>query len=108
MQRVAFVMKVKPGMEEEYKRRHRPENIWPSILAACKRAGIHNYSIYMYGQTLFAYMEVEKDFETAMAALSADPDNAPWQEYMAPLMDVKASFEEGEAVVTLEEVFHLD
>ena len=31
MQRIAFTMKIKPGTEEEYRRRH--QQVWPELLA---------------------------------------------------------------------------
>jgi L-rhamnose mutarotase len=37
MQRIAFMMKIKPGSEEEYRRRH--ERVWPEMLADSKKAG---------------------------------------------------------------------
>ena len=37
MERVGFVLKVKPEMIEEYKRHH--ENVWPEMLDALRRSG---------------------------------------------------------------------
>ena len=31
MQRIAFTMKIKPGSEQEYRRRH--QQVWPELLA---------------------------------------------------------------------------
>jgi len=45
MERVAFVMKVKPGQEAEYRRRHAA--VWPEMLRALRDAGCSNYSIYI-------------------------------------------------------------
>ena len=66
MERIAFTMRVKPGQEQEYRRRH--EAVWPAMLEALKAAGCRNYSIYMKGQDLFAYMEVE-DFQAFLRYL---------------------------------------
>lgn len=104
MQRVATFMRVKKGMEEEYRRRHC--QIWPEILAGIKRVGIHNYSIFMRGQELFSYFEVE-DLQQAIATLAADPINQRWQEYMAPLMEVSSGIKDS-STVYLDEIFHLD
>ena len=35
MQRIAFMMRIKPGTEEEYRQRHR--QVWPELLADLKR-----------------------------------------------------------------------
>ncbi len=81
MQRIAFMMKIKPGTEEEYRLRHR--QVWPELLADLKRAGCQNYSIYLRDTELFAYMEVD-DFQQyleIMAASTAANQNA-WIGFM--------------------------
>ena len=55
MQRIAFTMRIKPGSEEEYRRRH--QQVWPEMQAELKRAGCHCYSIYARGLELFAYVK---------------------------------------------------
>ena len=57
MERIAFTMRVKPGQEAEYRRRH--ADVWPEMRRALKDAGCSNYSIYMKGRDLFAYMELD-------------------------------------------------
>jgi L-rhamnose mutarotase len=103
MERIAFVMRVKPGQEAEYRRRH--EAVWPEMLRALKDAGCSNYSIYMKGQDLFAYMEVA-DFERFKRDVSANPDAQQWEAQMAPIMEQAIQPETGFHEV-LPEVFHL-
>ena len=45
MQRIAFVISVKPEKLEEYKKLHDP--IWPELTAELKKAGLRNYSLWM-------------------------------------------------------------
>ena len=45
MQRVGFMLKVKPEHVAEYKRHH--ENVWPEMQAALSRSGWHNYSLFI-------------------------------------------------------------
>jgi L-rhamnose mutarotase len=104
MERVAFVMRVKPGQEAEYRRRH--EAVWPEMLRALKDAGCSNYSIYMKGQDLFAYMEVA-DFEAFKHHMSANNDSQRWEAQMAPIMEHAIQADTGFHEV-LPEVFHLD
>ena len=47
MDRYAWVLEVRPGYEEEYRRRH--EEIWPKMVEALRSAGIRNYSIFREG-----------------------------------------------------------
>ncbi|TMG08257.1 MAG: L-rhamnose mutarotase [Chloroflexi bacterium] len=104
MERVAFVMKVKPGQEAEYRRRHAA--VWPEMLRALKDAGCSNYSIYMKGRELFAYMEVD-DFERFKRRMSENNDALRWELQMAPIMEQAIQADTGFHEV-LPEVFHLD
>ena len=45
MKRVGFLLKVKTDKLEEYKQHH--EAVWPEMLEALRRAGWHNYSLFM-------------------------------------------------------------
>ena len=58
MERFAWKGRIKPGMAEEYKRRH--DNIWPEMKELLKQAGICNYTIWSDGEELFGYYECEK------------------------------------------------
>ena len=73
MQRVAFVMRVKEGQQEEYIRRH--QQVWPEVQTNMRRAGIHKMSIFLFGLQLFLYMEVD-DYTEAARILSERPDSA--------------------------------
>jgi L-rhamnose mutarotase len=83
MDRVAFVMHVKEGEEEEYIRRHKA--VWPEILADMEEAGVQQMNIFMQGQQLFLYMEVE-NYIAASRLLAERPDSVRWEEFMAPIM----------------------
>jgi L-rhamnose mutarotase len=61
MIRNAFKMKLKSGNVEEYKKRHHA--IWPELVAALRKAGISDYSIYCDPETktLFAFQKLTDD-----------------------------------------------
>ena len=61
MERFAWKGRIKPGMQEEYKRRH--DEIWPEMLELLKSAGIRNYTIWSDGRDVFGYYECEKGIE---------------------------------------------
>jgi L-rhamnose mutarotase len=84
--RYAWVLEVRPGYEEEYKRRH--DEIWPEMLETLTKAGIRNYSIFRHGLTLFGYFETD-DLDRTIAALKHDPVNARWGQSMAPIMKIE-------------------
>ena len=50
MEKIAFVMQLKPGFEQEYKKRH--DELWPELASALTEAGISDYSIFLHPQTL--------------------------------------------------------
>ena len=81
----AWVLKVRPGYEEEYKRRH--DELWPEMDAALRASGITSYTIFRHGLTLFGYFETD-DLTATTEALKTDPVNAKWGEYMTPIMEI--------------------
>ena len=82
----AWVLGVRPGYEEEYKRRH--DALWPEMREALRQAGLTRYSIFRHGLTLFGYFETD-DLERCIAALRDSEVNRRWSEYMAPIMDIQ-------------------
>ena len=73
MQRIAFTMRIRPGTQTEYRRRH--QAVWPALLADLTAAGCHNYSIYLRGEDLFAYMEVG-DFSAFLQKMATSEASA--------------------------------
>lgn len=104
MQRIAFLMSIKPGTEEEYRRRH--QQVWPDLLADLKRAGCQNYSIYLDGTQLFAYMEVD-DFQRYREIMATSQASERWESQMSDILIRETETATGFPPV-LEEVFHLD
>jgi L-rhamnose mutarotase len=104
MQRIAFIMKIKPGSEEEYRTRH--QQVWPEMLADLKKAGCHRYSIYPRGLELFAYMEVE-DFQRYLSIMAESQTSQRWEAYMSDILIREVDPATGFPPV-LPEVFHLD
>ena len=87
MSHYAWVLEVRPGYEEEYKRRH--DEIWPEMVEALRAAGVRNYNIFRHGLTLFGYFETD-DLEKTRAALAQSEVNRKWGEHMAPIMRIEA------------------
>jgi L-rhamnose mutarotase len=104
VERVGFVMRLLPGQEAEYRRRHAA--VWPEMLDALRAAGAHNYSIYLRGDDLFGYLEVE-DLERFQRDMAGSEVNARWQQDMDPLIDPLTDPATG-FHRRLDEVFHLD
>ncbi|PZG13379.1 L-rhamnose mutarotase [Nonomuraea aridisoli] len=105
MQRVCFLLKVRPDRLAEYRERHR--DVWPEMREALSRTGWHNYSLFLRDDGLLVgYLETE-DFEAAKKAMAETDVNARWQAEMAPFFeDIDGRPDEHK--VPLEEIFHLD
>jgi L-rhamnose mutarotase len=86
VRRYAWVAEVRPGYEEEYRRRH--DEIWPEMVAALREAGVRNYSIFRHGLTLFGYFETD-DLEQTQRYLANSEVNRRWGESMVPLMKME-------------------
>ena len=97
-------MKLLPGAEAEYRRRHAA--VWPEMLEALRAAGARNYSIYLHGDDLFGVLEVD-DFARFRSTMDGAPANARWQADMASLIDPCVDSATG-FHRRLDEVFHLD
>lgn len=106
MQRVCFLLRVKPDRLEEYRERHRA--VWPEMLDALRETGWHNYSIFLtHDGLLVGYLETE-DFDAAMAGMADREVNQRWQESMADFFEDLESDSADTDIRPLEEVFHLD
>lgn len=104
MQRIAFLMKLKAGHEEEYLRRH--TEIWPEMVETLKKAGISNYNIFRNGLQLFATLEVE-DFKHMTEYLSTDPTAARWEDIMKEIIERDVDPETNFPAL-LPQMFHMD
>lgn len=105
MRRVGFVLKVKEGMIEEYKRRH--EDVWPEMLEALTRNGWHNYSLFMRDDgTLFGYFETTGSLADALEGMAGEDVNDRWQREMQPFFEGTDAADR--MMNELVEVFHLD
>ena len=99
-----FKMKLYPGMEEEYERRH--NLLWPEMKDMIHAHGGKNYTIFLDRETLtlFGYIELE---DPELWAKSADTAiNRKWWDYMADIMETNP--DNSPVAIDLQNVFHLD
>ena len=105
MERMAWKGRIKPGMKDEYIRRH--DDIWHDMTALLKDAGICNYTIFCAGDELFGYYECEKGINFAEAVQAGSPVVDRWNEYMKDVLELEMDPETG-AQPKMEIVFRLD
>lgn len=96
-------MKLKPGYEAEYKKRH--SEIWPELKSLLKSNGISDYSIFLDSETntLFAVQKVSGS--GGSQDLGQNPVVKKWWAYMADIMDTNE--DQSPVSVPLQEVFYL-
>ena len=106
MQRIGFLLKVKPDRIAEYREVHKA--VWPEMLEALRETGWHNYTLFMRDDgLLFGYLETP-DFEQARAGMDRKEVNARWQVANAHLFEGLEGRRPDESFLILEEVFHLE
>ena len=105
--RYAFVVGVKPEMRELYLELHR--SVWPQVEQTLRDCNVTNYSIYVFGDILFAYYEYAGDDHDAdMARIGEDPKTREWWTHTDPCQ-VRIGDERLQAALwqPIDEVWHL-
>ena len=102
-EKFAFTMRLNPGMQEEYKRRH--DAIWPELSQALTEAGVRDYSIHLDPKTdiLFAVLWRRADHD--LEALATTVVMQKWWRFMADIMQTHANNQP--VTSPLETVFHM-
>jgi len=103
MIRKASKMKLKPGFEAEYKKRH--DEIWPELKSALEDAGIYDYAIFLDEEThtLFAVHKLKEKNSTDR--LPELPIMKKWWDYMSDIMEVKS--DNSPVSIPLKEMFYM-
>ena len=101
-QRSGFVLHVRPERIDDYVAAH--AQVWPEMLDALRSAGIHNYTIFRDGNSVFGYFEAD-DLDAAAAHLATLEVSTRWQDAMAELLEGRVP--DG-GPPALEQIFRLD
>ncbi len=97
-------MKLLPGCEAEYKRRH--DEIWPELVRLLEESGISDYSIYLDQETgiLFASQKLTDHHNSGQ--LPGHPVMRKWWDYMKDIMECHQ--DKSPIETPLPEMFHMD
>lgn len=107
MKRIGQLIGLRPDRYAEYIAAHAA--VWPGVLARIRDSNIRNYSIYRFGDQLFAYFEyVGEDYEGDMQRIADDPETQRWWDVMMPMQRPVEGRAPGEWWAAMEEVFHTD
>jgi L-rhamnose mutarotase len=102
MIRNAFKMKLKPGFEAEYEKRH--DAIWPELSKVLTGAGVCDYTIFLDKETLTLFAVQKLADNHTADLLPYQPIVRQWWDHMADIMEVNP--DNSPVCVPLREVFH--
>lgn len=97
MQRAAYTLTIREGMEERYQQTHRA--VWPELIEAASRCGVRNHSSFVNGRTVLVYLEADNLPDT-YGRLGKEPAKQRWDQFMGDILEP--------GTLPFEEVFHMD
>lgn len=103
LERHAFKMKLNPGMEAEYRKRH--DEIWPDLVDLLHEAGVSDYTIHLDRETNILFGVLTRPKDHTMGSLPEHPVMKRWWEHMADIME--SNPDNSPVATDLVTVFHL-
>lgn len=109
MARLYFALDLKDdaALIAEYERWHRPEYIWPEVIAGLKAAGVAELEIFRCGNRLMMVMDAPPGFAAAHPAARAIGRAAQWEELMWRFQQSLPFAEPGQKWVPMQCIFSL-
>lgn len=99
MNLIAFKMKLHPGCQNEYKRRH--DNLWHQMQELLNASGVHNYHIFLDPETSTLFAVQAADYRGDL--FENNDILKKWWDYMADIMVVNP--DNSPVILQLEQVF---
>jgi L-rhamnose mutarotase len=97
-------MRLKPGLADEYKKRH--DEIWPELSALLRKSGVSDYSIFIDEETNILFAVQKQNGSSSSQDLGSEAIVRRWWAHMADIMETNP---DGSPVsIPLREMFHLD
>jgi L-rhamnose mutarotase len=106
-ERHALVVGVRPEHREEYLDLHRA--VWPQVEATLRACNVTNYTIFVFGEILFAYYEYAgENHDADMARIGEDPVTREWWTKTDPCqVRIAEEREPGSLWQPIDEIWHL-
>jgi L-rhamnose mutarotase len=105
MDRFAVTYRLRPGAKETYIKAH--NEIWPEMRDVLKRGGIRQMTIFLRGDTLFLYADVE-DYAQYQALKAVDPVYKRWDAMITTLLEQPFDANEPGCFAKVNEVWHIE
>jgi L-rhamnose mutarotase len=96
-------MKLYPGFENEYKKRH--DELWPELKQLLRSTGISEYSIFLDRETNILFGVLKAEDPAALDNLPKEPVMQKWWAYMKDIME--SNSDNSPVSIPLKEVFYL-
>lgn len=96
-------MKLLPGQEEEYKKRH--SDLWPELKSLLKETGIRDYSVFLDAETNILFGCLVVPSAAVLSRLPEEPVMKKWWAYMQDIMETHP--DHSPVQVSLKEMFYL-
>ncbi len=109
MERMGFVIGIKPGEADRYARLHAA--VWPAVLERIRACNIANYSIFIHrpSDLMFGYYEYHgRDHAADMARMAEDARTQDWWALCKPLMEPLATRVDGEFWAWMDRIFLME
>lgn len=103
MEKYAFKMRLNPGCEMEYRKRH--DEIWPELVTLLRAAGVSDYSIHLDPETDILFGVLWRKADHGMDALPTTDIMQKWWAHMADIMETGP--DNAPLVTDLVPVFHM-
>jgi L-rhamnose mutarotase len=106
---MALELREDPELIGEYRKAHRPENLWPEISAGIRAVGIRDMEIFLEGNRLFMVIETatDFDFDRQMGLLATLPRQAEWEAFVARFQKTSPDATSGEKWRLMDSIFKL-
>ena len=99
---VAFCLRLRPGGEQEYRRRH--DAIWPEMAAALSGAGILHFEIFLEPASMLLFAFQVRHHDHTVDDL---PRQAVWQRWQAHMADLLVQLDGKPERIALQPMFRL-
>lgn len=82
---LSFVLRLRPGAEAEYRRRH--DALWPEMRALLLASGIVHYEIGLHADTGMLFAFIVRRLDHTMDRIPDHPVGRRWRAHMADILE---------------------
>lgn len=109
MERICLALDLKddPALIARYEEWHRPERIWPEVVASLRAGGIENLEIFRCGNRLVMVVDAPAGFDVTQLAKTDNARSKAWEDLMWRFQQSLPFAKPGEKWVPMHRLFSL-